>query len=119
MTTDPLAAWWVHAIVIERWTGTSGYGADTFADPEPVNGFVNDGTKLVVGPNGQTVTSSAQVALPIGTSYVPVKSKVTFPAEFGHASGDPDSPRQSTVIAASRADAGNQPVPAHYELALQ
>lgn len=123
MSVDPLVDWWVHEVIVHRWTGSGAYG-DTFDPPldQPgvtLLGFVHDGAKLVVNAGGQQVTSSAQVALPIAADYVPVKSQVQLPASFGHAPGDPSSPRTSTVIASARGDGGGQPTPDHYVLALQ
>jgi hypothetical protein len=112
--TDPLAAWWAHQILIRRWVGNDGYvdlyDPPTGSTPTPVLGFVRDGTKLVVGTGGKTLTSSAQVALPAGTAYVPVNSEVTLPAQFGS--------RTSVVLVASVGDGGGQPTPDHIELAL-
>lgn len=109
VAVDPLAEWYVHPIVIARWSGSG--AIESWSDPSPaVLGFVHDGTKLVVGPGGKEITSSAQIALPIGTPYVPVNSKVTLPAQFGG--------RTSKVITTSVGDGGGQPTPDHIEIAL-
>lgn len=107
--SDPLASWWVHPVVVKRFAGAGRYGSD-YPSSETVLGFVRDGTKLVVGPGGQQVTSSAQIALPKGTAYVPVNSEVTLPAQFGG--------RTSTVVACSVGDGGGQPTPDHVEISL-
>lgn len=109
MGVDILADWWVHEITVARWSGSG--AIESFDDPVTVRGFVRDGAKLVTGPNGKEITSSAQIALPAGTPYVPVNSKVTLPVIFGG--------RASTVIAAAVADGGGQGTPDHIEIALQ
>jgi hypothetical protein len=110
VSADPLADWWRHSIVIRRWKGAGAYG-DDFAADETVLGFVQDGTKLVADGTGQQVASSAQVALPIGTAYVPVQSEVTLPPQFGE--------RTSRVIVSAVGDGGGQPTPDHHLLSLQ
>jgi hypothetical protein len=109
--TDPLADWWVHAVVIERFVSAGGGYGDGLAAAETVMGFVRDGTKLVADGTGKQVASSAQVALPISVAYVPVQSRVTLPAQFGEA-------RRTTVIVSAFGDGGGQPTPDHHELAL-
>lgn len=114
MVSDPLGEWWVHPVGLHRMVDNGAYGPiyDPPLDSDPVTvlGFVRDGSKLIAGPNGEQVTSSAQIALPAGTPYVPVQSQVTLPAMFGG--------RTSTVIACSVADGGGQPTPDHVELSL-
>lgn len=107
--TDPLASWWVHPVVVERYASSGAYGP-SYAAPQTIHGFVRDGTKLVVGPGGQQIASSAQIALPRGTQYVPVDSKVTLPAVFGG--------RTSTVVSCDVADGGGQPTPDYVQLTL-
>lgn len=105
---DELADWWVHTVLIARWTGSG--AVEGYAAPVATAGFVHDGSKLVAGPDGKEITSSAQVALPIGTPYVPVNSLVTLPAQFGG--------RQARVVASAVGDGGGQPTPDHIELSL-
>lgn len=107
--TDPLADWWVHDIQVERKTGAGAYG-DTYASPETVTGLIDDTRRLVRTGAGEETMSSASVFLPIGTTDVPLGSRVTLPAAFGG--------RGSTVIAVARHEAGSQPVPAHIEIHL-
>lgn len=113
--TDLLGQWWRHPIVVERWGGTDAYGADRYDPPETVNGFVVDSTRLVADVNGQQVTSSATVLLPAATSYVPVRSLITLPAEFA----PPGSTRKTEVIASARADGAGLLTPDHQRLALR
>lgn len=121
---DPLADWWVHQVTVRRWVGDGAYGP-VFDPAEMLAGYVRDGEKLVRNAQGDQVVSSAQVGLPLvkpdGTpvAYVPVGSQVDLPAQFGHAPGDPSSPRTSTVLVSARGDGGGQPTPDHYVLALQ
>lgn len=107
--SDPLESWWVHLVLVERYNGSEAYG-DDYDTGETVTGFVHDKTKIVVGPDGQQVVASTQVALPAGTAYVPVKSRVTLPAQFGN--------RRAIVVDVSVGDGGGRPTPDHVELAL-
>lgn len=106
--SDQMAKFWVHETVVERFNGNE-YGVYDAA--VPTMGFVHDGTKLLPGPGGQTVTSSAQVAYPAGTPYIPVDSRVTLPALFGG--------RSSTVLTCDVADAGPLPTPNHLLIGLR
>ena len=106
---DDLADFWVHTVSIERYTGSGAYG-DTFADAANVDGLVDDGQKIIAGVNGQAISSTATVYLPIDTADVPVKSKVTLPAEFGG--------RECQVIAVARHDGGGLPLPECLEVNL-
>lgn len=107
--TDDLAHFWVHNVSVERYTGAKAY-TDAYATAETVAGFVDDGQRIVGGPNGDQVTSTATVFLPAGTADVPVESRVTLPAAFGG--------RVARVVAAARRDAGALPLPEHLELSL-
>lgn len=104
-----LAEFWVHDVTVARYAGTGAYG-DVYDDPVTVTGFVDGGQRLVVGPDGEQVTSTATVFLPAATADVPLDSHVTLPATFGG--------RTSRVIAAARRDGGTLPLPAHLELNL-
>jgi hypothetical protein len=108
MAADPLAEFWQHTVTVERWTGEGAFGKtyDTAAD---VTGFVDDGQRLVAGPSGEQITSTARVFLPITTATVPVQSRVTLPAEFGG--------RPAEVVAVARHDGAG--LPSHWEVALQ
>jgi hypothetical protein len=108
--TDDLAGFWVHAVTVERFTGDSAYGSG-YASAAVVTGFVDDGARLIVGPNGEQVTSSARVFFPIGTAAIPLQSRVTLPVEFAE--------RSSHVIAVARRDGGGLPLPEHLEVSLQ
>lgn len=112
--SDPLAQFWVHDIVIRRYTGATSYGPG-YDDPVTVQGWVRDGTKLIAGPNGEQLMSSAQVALPPSTDYVPVESEVTLPTQFAA----PGQTRTTRVISSSRADGGGLPTPDHLQLILE
>lgn len=107
--TDDLAGYWVHVVTVERYAGNGAFGP-TYDAPATVTGFVDDGQRLVVGPDGEQVTSTARVFLPIATASVPLESKVTLPAAFAE--------RTSTVISVARRDAGGLDLPEHLELAL-
>jgi hypothetical protein len=104
--TAPLTRFWVHDVVITRNPGVYGTGGIS----ETVRGFVRDGSRLVLGPDGQNVVSTAQVAVPAGTAYVEPGAKVTLPAQFGS--------RTCTVITTEVADGGTLPTPNHVLLML-
>lgn len=104
------AGWWVHQVTVERFTGSSGYG-DAYTTATGVPCFVHDGAKLVIGPDGATVTASSTVAFPPSVARIPVDSWITLPAMFGG--------RRALVIASAVGDAGNQPTPNHQEISLR
>lgn len=108
--TDVLGTWWVHDVTVERYLANSAYAAG-YDTPTVVTGFVDDGARLVVGPDGEQVTSSARVFLPITTAAVPLQSRITLPVAFGG--------RVAHVIAVARRDGGGLPLPEHLEVALQ
>lgn len=109
--SDPLAEWWVHEVVLERYKQRGAYETgDEFDEPVVLPGFVADGLKLMIGPTGEQVASTARVALPSSVGYIPANSRVTLPAEFGN--------RVCTVVACSVADGGGQPTPDHVEIGL-
>jgi hypothetical protein len=110
VTSDPLALFFVHHLIVERFTGSTAYG-DTFAAEATVPGFVSDDNHLVLDSNGEQVVASTRVALPATVAAVPVGSRVTLPAAFGS--------RESVVVAASIGDAGPLPLPAHQEISLR
>lgn len=105
---DPLASWWRHEVSVARYTGVGAYG-DQFATPVPYTGTVEDSRRLVRGPDGEQLTSSTTVRLPIDTPDIPLGSIVFLPAFGG---------RAATVLAVSRHHGGGQPTPDHLELAL-
>ncbi|WP_143545057.1 hypothetical protein [Rhodococcus sp. RS1C4] len=108
---DYLADWWTHPITVERFEGTSGYGEDVYSSAVTVLGSVADTTRMVRNKDGDEVVSSTSAAFPIGTDYIPVGSRVTLPATFGH--------RQSTVLAVSVADSGGPATPNHMSVSLE
>jgi hypothetical protein len=108
--TDGLAAFWVHQVTVERYSESDAYGPG-YATPATVAGLVDDGARLIVGPNGEQVTSSARVFFPIGTAAIPLQSRVILPAAFAE--------RASHVIAVARRDGGGLPLPEHLEVSLQ
>jgi hypothetical protein len=107
--TDDLGAFWVHDVTVERYSESAPTAPAT--RHRHVAGFVDDGARLIVGPNGEQVTSSARVFFPIGTAAIPLQSRVTLPAEFAE--------RSSHVIAVARRDGGGLPLPEHLEVSLQ
>lgn len=103
---DPLSAWWVHPVVVERLTGTGAYG-DKFAAGVTYLGFAEDKIQQVRDTQGNEVTSTGTVAFPASVADIPPGSRVTLP-----------SGRKATVITFARATAGPLPTPNHLELTL-
>jgi hypothetical protein len=108
--SDDLAPFWIHDVKIERLAGPGAYGL-TYDTAETVSGLVDDEQRLVVNMQGQTVTSTATVYLPVGTADVPVQSRITLLPPFGN--------RAAEVIKATRHDSGALGLPDHLELSLQ
>lgn len=50
---------WVHTVTVETFTGTSGYGADTFAAGVQVTGFLDGARKLVRAATGEQIISES------------------------------------------------------------
>lgn len=95
-----------HLVTVEPFLGNTGTGPKYGAAIE-VRCFVEEKTRAVVAPSGETVTSSSTVYARLDT-VCPAKSKVTLP-----------SGRKTTVINAARQDGGGLPVPSHLEVQLQ
>lgn len=94
-----------HTAVIEPYLGT-GPSGPKYGPSAVVRCFTDERTRLVRGPDGDQVTSSATVYAGSDT-VCPVKSRVTL------ASG-----RRTTVLAALRRDGGGLPTPDHLEIQL-
>ena len=111
--TSGIEQFFAHPVTIARFAGDGTYGP-VYDDPETVLGWVRDGTKLIADGTGGQIASSAQVALPASTAYVPVQSEVTLPDQFAA----PGQTRVTRVISASRGDGGGLPTPDHIVLVL-
>jgi hypothetical protein len=107
---DPLSAWWVHEVKVERLTGTGAYG-DKFAAGVTYLGFVEDKVQQVRDTNGNEVTSTGTVAFPTSVADIPPGSRLTLRAGTA-------SQRVARVITFARAEAGPLPTPNHLELTL-
>lgn len=111
MVSDPLAEWWVHEVVVERWNGDSAYG-DQFDSAVTVTGFYDDSTQY----RGGEVIAAGRFAFPRSVPYIPVESRVTLPSTFGT---NPDgSPRIYRVVDSAIGDGGGQPTPDHQQIGL-
>lgn len=107
--SDDVAAWFGYSVSVERMTGRTAYGAAFIAaTTEPA--MIDPGNKLVRGPTGEQVVSSARVFLPIDTAAVPVGSRVTLPAAF-------DS--RVAVVISSLPRSSGLGTPDHLELVLE
>ncbi len=78
MVTDPLAAWWVHSVVVRRHTGV-GPDGDLYATPVTIIGFVDHTARLITTPTGEQITATATLLAPAGTAPIPPRSVVTLP----------------------------------------
>ncbi|MEU0084895.1 hypothetical protein [Streptomyces sp. NPDC006274] len=99
--------WLQHTITVEPYKGTGSHGA-VYGPAQPVDGFLEERTRLVRAPSGDEVTSSSTFYCRLGTVTAPAKSKVTLP-----------DGRKTTVIRAHPANGGRLPLPEHLEVALQ
>ncbi|MFF7829721.1 hypothetical protein ACFZCM_31350 [Streptomyces rochei] len=95
-----------HRITIEPYCGDSSTGP-LYGPPQTVRAFVDEQTRAVVSPGGETVTSSSTAYCAPGTTAPPL-SRVTLP-----------SGRETKVIAALSRDGGGLPTPDHVEIQLQ
>ncbi|MEU7400008.1 hypothetical protein [Streptomyces sp. NPDC044948] len=95
-----------HRITIEEYLGTSSTGA-RYGPAVEARAFVDEQTRAVVSPGGETVTSSSTAYTAPGTEAPPL-SRVTLP-----------SGRVTTVIAALPRDGVGLPTPDHVEIQLQ
>ncbi|QCR49809.1 hypothetical protein [Streptomyces sp. SGAir0924] len=95
-----------HRITIEPYRGDSSTGP-LYGPPQTVRAFVDEQTRAVVSPGGETVTSSSIAYCAPGTTAPPL-SRVTLP-----------SGRETKVIAALPRDGGGLPTPDHVEIQLQ
>lgn len=95
-----------HRITIEEYLGDSSTDA-VYGPPVEARAYVDEQTRAVVSPGGETVTSSSTAYASPGTTAPPL-SRVTLP-----------SGRVTTVIACLPRDGGGLPTPDHVEIQLQ
>jgi hypothetical protein len=57
--SNPLATWWRHSVIIERFTGEGSYGNE-YAAPETVVGYYSDKTEY----SGGQVVAQGRFAFP-------------------------------------------------------
>lgn len=80
MPPDPFADWYVHPVTVRTLTGSSFDGAKTFEEHGPVRGWLAYENQLQVTLDGQTVTATAQLNLPLGAApWFTPGSQVTVP----------------------------------------
>lgn len=98
--SDPLAHFWIHECVVERYDNAArgAYDTDPYAYPVVEACFVEDGLQVVQGSDGQTVISTARIAFPPTTAAIPLESRVTLSPQFGS--------RVTVVQTTAVADAG-------------
>ncbi|MCZ4557982.1 hypothetical protein O4215_20685 [Rhodococcus maanshanensis] len=101
---------WVHMAVVRRLEGDGAFGPQ-FSAPIGEPCLVSNGSKLVRGPDGAEVVSTASVAFPPTVALVPVGSEVLLPAEFGG--------RTALVLATNIGDGGGLPTPDNQTVNLE
>ena len=77
--SDPWGDWLDQTVTIRALTGSGSFG-DVFADAVTVPALVDESSKLVRGPDGAEVVSTATVYTPAGT-VAPPGSLVLLPGE--------------------------------------
>ena len=107
MVTDPLAAWWVHTVTVQRHVGVGPEG-DLYEPSDTVIGYVDDETRLVAGANGEQLTASSTLIAPLDTPPIPPRSLVTLP-----------SGRPARVLTWAAHTAPGLDLPEHVEVTLQ
>jgi hypothetical protein len=95
-----------HRITIEEYLGDSSTGP-LYGPPQQVRAFVDEQTRAVISPGGESVTSSSTAYAAPGTK-VPPLSRVTL-----------QSGRVTKVIVCLPRDGGGLPTPDHVEIQLQ
>lgn len=103
---DLLSMWWVHTVIIERYTGDGAEGPE-YAAAETVKGFVDDSVKLVRSDTGKETVSSRRVFVPLTVAPIPAGSRVTYGA------------KTSTAINVADRDGGGLPLPEHREVSCE
>ncbi|MBH0778819.1 hypothetical protein [Nocardia bovistercoris] len=92
--TDPLAQFWVHDVIVERFAGTAAFGP-LFDAPTVEHCNVAERSQVVRDSSGVEVVTSASVAFPVSLDPIPLESRVTLPTG-----------RVTRVVTASASDLG-------------
>ncbi|GGJ82052.1 hypothetical protein GCM10011583_12000 [Streptomyces camponoticapitis] len=95
-----------HRIIVEPYLGTTGTG-DSYGPPVEMRCFLDQKTRNVRTPAGDTVVSSSTAYASPGTSAPPL-SRVTLPGG-----------RQTKVIQDAPRDSGGLGAPDHVEIQLE
>lgn len=100
---DELSGFWVHETTVRTYEGAGPFG-ETYADPVPVECFIDHRRQLVRDTQGREVTSEATI---------------TGPVEHGHRF-TPESlttvgGRERTVITLAIRESGDLDLPDHFE----
>jgi hypothetical protein len=102
-----LSMWRQHTVTIEPYRGTNSQGQAVYGPPVAVEGFLEEGVKLIRKKDAAEVTSTSQFRCALGTDCPP-KSRATLPG------GD-----VTTALAVSHKDGGRLPLPSHLEIAFE
>lgn len=95
----------VHTVLIEPAEGEGPFGAE-YGEQITVRCFIDDKRRMVRAATGAETVSETTLFMPLDTNC-PTGSRVTV------------NDRLTTVLASSRMDGGNLPVPHHLEVALE
>jgi hypothetical protein len=110
VVTDPLAAFWVHEVTVEHYSGPGPEGP-SYGTAYLLPCFIDAKRRLVRSATGEQVASSVTVFAPPGAPLVPVGSRITLPGSHGG--------HQTRVITTSNADGGGLPTPDHVEISCE
>lgn len=97
---------WIHTGTVETWAGVNAEG-DAYNPPADVIGFLDDQVRVVIGPDGDQVTSTA-------TFY----TDLTHRAVFTPRSRFTINSRTCTVVDVKARDSGPLGLPDHLEIVL-
>jgi hypothetical protein len=96
--------WLQHTITVEPYKGTGSHGA-VYGPAQPVDGFLEERTRLVRAPSGDEVTSSSTFYCRHGASEVEGDA-----ARRAEDHGHPRAPGERRPAATARAPGGGPPV---------
>jgi hypothetical protein len=85
VSSDDLADFWIHQVIVQTYLGVTGRGEKKYADPVPVDGFLSRRRRYVRGASGDQVTSESSFSADVvHDATLAPESLVTFDAN-----GDP------------------------------
>ena len=120
MRGQGITRFFVHTATVEKFLGTSGYGADLFAAPVTIQCFADDARKLIRNKDGAEVVSES--TLYTFTTNAPLfapDSRVTiWPDGVNVLDGNENAPTPTRVIKVNVNDSGSLNLPDHVAVNL-